>query len=188
MADSKLADLTAITSLGGDELLYVVDDPAGTPVDRKVTVADLRGSTGATVRKTADQTVNNSATLQNDSDLLLPVGANESWVGEAVIFATGDGAADIQFAITVPAGASVAYSLVSAGPTTANAAPVASMASGGALNGGTSGATARPFIINWSVGNGSTAGDIQIQWAQIVATVADTTVKAGSYIDGRLVG
>lgn len=41
MADSKLADLTALAAIAGDELLYVVDDPAGTPLDRKVTIADL---------------------------------------------------------------------------------------------------------------------------------------------------
>lgn len=44
MADSKLSDLTAVTSLGGDELVYVVDDPGGTPVDRKVTVTNLLGA------------------------------------------------------------------------------------------------------------------------------------------------
>ena len=47
MADSKLADLTAITTPADDDLLYVVHDPAGTPVDRKVTVADLRGASAA---------------------------------------------------------------------------------------------------------------------------------------------
>lgn len=41
MPDAELADLTAITSLDGDEILYVVDDPSGTPADRKVTVDDL---------------------------------------------------------------------------------------------------------------------------------------------------
>jgi len=41
MADSKLSDLTAVTTLGGDELVYVVDDPSGTPVDRKITATNL---------------------------------------------------------------------------------------------------------------------------------------------------
>jgi hypothetical protein len=41
MADTKLADLTALTVPSGDDLLYVVDDPAGTPSDRKITVDDL---------------------------------------------------------------------------------------------------------------------------------------------------
>ena len=50
MADSKLADLSAITALGGDELFYVVDDPAGTPVDRKI-AADKLVSGDATITK-----------------------------------------------------------------------------------------------------------------------------------------
>jgi hypothetical protein len=36
MADQKLSDLTALTAPSGDDILYVVDDPAGTPADRKI--------------------------------------------------------------------------------------------------------------------------------------------------------
>lgn len=42
MADSTIAALTALAALDGNELLYVVDDPAGTPLDRKVTTNQLR--------------------------------------------------------------------------------------------------------------------------------------------------
>ena len=42
MADSKVADLTEATALAGDELLYLVDDPSGTPVDRKAKVSTVR--------------------------------------------------------------------------------------------------------------------------------------------------
>lgn len=41
MADAKLSALTEATTLAGDEYVYVVDDPAGTPVDRRVTVTNL---------------------------------------------------------------------------------------------------------------------------------------------------
>jgi hypothetical protein len=41
MADTKLADLTALTTPSGDDLLYVVDDPAGTPLDRKIALNNL---------------------------------------------------------------------------------------------------------------------------------------------------
>lgn len=44
MADSKLTDLTADTAPTSDDLLYLVNDPAGTPVDRKVTVGNLAAS------------------------------------------------------------------------------------------------------------------------------------------------
>jgi hypothetical protein len=41
---SILSDLTEDTAPAGDSLLYTVDDPAGTPVDRKVTKANLLGT------------------------------------------------------------------------------------------------------------------------------------------------
>lgn len=43
MADSKLANLTTVAAVDGDEYLYLLDDPAGTPLDRKVTAKVLSG-------------------------------------------------------------------------------------------------------------------------------------------------
>lgn len=37
MADTKLVDLTALTTPDKDDPVYTVDDPGGTPVDRKIT-------------------------------------------------------------------------------------------------------------------------------------------------------
>jgi len=41
MADKKVTELSAITSLSGDDLLLVVNDPSGTPSSRKVTLTNL---------------------------------------------------------------------------------------------------------------------------------------------------
>jgi len=41
MADKKVSALSAITNLSQDDLLLVVDDPAGTPTSKKVTVGNL---------------------------------------------------------------------------------------------------------------------------------------------------
>lgn len=43
MADSKISNLDSITSLTDDDLLVVVNDPAGTPTTNKITVADALG-------------------------------------------------------------------------------------------------------------------------------------------------
>ena len=43
MADSKLADLAEDTSPTTDDLVYVVNDPTGTPGDKKVTLGNLLG-------------------------------------------------------------------------------------------------------------------------------------------------
>lgn len=41
MADKKISELTAITSVSADDLLIVVDDPTGTAASNKITVADF---------------------------------------------------------------------------------------------------------------------------------------------------
>lgn len=41
MADTKISNLTADTSPTTDDLIVTVNDPAGTPANKKVTVADL---------------------------------------------------------------------------------------------------------------------------------------------------
>lgn len=41
MADTKLTGLTAITSASLDDLLYLVNDPSGTPASRKITLENL---------------------------------------------------------------------------------------------------------------------------------------------------
>jgi hypothetical protein len=48
MADKKVSALAAITNLSQDDLLLVVDDPAGTPTSRKVTVGNLFGNVAVT--------------------------------------------------------------------------------------------------------------------------------------------
>jgi len=42
MADQKTTDLTALTVPIESDIIYIVDDPGGTPLSRKITVANLR--------------------------------------------------------------------------------------------------------------------------------------------------
>ena len=44
MADQKLTQLDAATTLADDDLVYVVDDVAGTPGSKKLTGANLKAS------------------------------------------------------------------------------------------------------------------------------------------------
>lgn len=41
MADKKVSELDALTNLSGDDLLLVVNDPAGSPTSRKVTLSNF---------------------------------------------------------------------------------------------------------------------------------------------------
>jgi hypothetical protein len=89
MADTKLADLTALTTPSGDDILYIVDDPAGTPLDRKIALDNLftRGTITADAPVlNMSQTWNNGAvtftglkfnatdTASNAASLLMDIG------------------------------------------------------------------------------------------------------------------
>ena len=72
MADQKLTALSAIGSVTAEDLLYIVDDPSGTPVSRKVTLQTMTtaylgstGMTGGTV--TASTPLLNHAQTWNNS-------------------------------------------------------------------------------------------------------------------------
>lgn len=45
----KVSELTELTAVTGDDVLLIIDDPSGTPVSKKVTVANLLGNSSANV-------------------------------------------------------------------------------------------------------------------------------------------
>jgi hypothetical protein len=45
MADKKVTQLTALTAPANTDLLLIIDDPAGSPVSKKISVEDLFGKT-----------------------------------------------------------------------------------------------------------------------------------------------
>lgn len=45
MADKKITDLTELTALDTNDLFVVVDDPAGTPITKKITVGNILANT-----------------------------------------------------------------------------------------------------------------------------------------------
>ena len=46
MADTKLSAMTALAALADEDLLYAVDDPAGTPAEKKITAKVLKAYIG----------------------------------------------------------------------------------------------------------------------------------------------
>ena len=46
MADTKLTGLSAAGAIAGTDIMYVVLDPTGTPLSRKITFADMKSAAG----------------------------------------------------------------------------------------------------------------------------------------------
>ncbi|MBI3335791.1 MAG: hypothetical protein HY001_04835 [Candidatus Portnoybacteria bacterium] len=142
-----------------------------------------------TVRKTVDETVNNSATLQNDDELFLPMAANETWFFNLFIQHIGNSTADFKLTLTVPSGATINWNFsgVSYSEIDAFAVTDSVTTSGGSpgVNPGATNTGARIVPITGVVINGSTAGNLQLQWAQNTATAVDTKVLTNSYLEAH---
>lgn len=92
MADTKITGLTALTTPSSDDILPIVDDPGGTPVTKKITVANLlkRAGYDQYIIKSADQDVTNNSTVQNDTELTFSVTSGESWYVQLFILYSGN--------------------------------------------------------------------------------------------------
>ena len=63
MADKKVTQLTALTAPANTDLLLIIDDPAGSPVSKKITVEDLFGKTSGLSVATVNITSTGDTTL-----------------------------------------------------------------------------------------------------------------------------
>lgn len=162
--------------------------------DRTYTLPNASGTIGLLsgltslqfVRKTANETVNNSSTLQNDDTLLAALAANEVVAFICQIWFSSATAADIKLAFTTPAAATIVWA--GAGGfqfTTAEGAALfqAVETSGGSASiGGRGAGDKRTITLIGLVANGANAGNLTLQWAQDTADASDTIVYANSWL------
>lgn len=74
MADSKLTALTALASPTSDDIMYIVDDPSGSPLSRKIALSDLMTFVGAYTQSLTNKTLILPviASIVNTGTLTLP--------------------------------------------------------------------------------------------------------------------
>lgn len=149
-----------------------------TEADTKIAAhAALFGLHSKIVRKTADQTVNNSDVIQNDDHLLLAIGANEIWYVEFRLKGISAITPDFKFTVVAPAGASGwvwVGTHYGASPVIVSALGIGRTADGKGND--------QCYMIGAIVVNSGTAGDIQLQWAQDTADASDTIIYANSLL------
>lgn len=124
------------------------------------------------ILKTADQTVNNSTTLVNDTHLVVPLLANRRYYWFMRLRFESDSTPDIHFTWTVPSGATGGRRREINNATEVGYGTVSTWS-------GSTGVTRQGYAGGY-VETSSTAGNLQFQWAQDVADASDTTVLIGS--------
>ena len=142
------------------------------------------------IYKSANETINTNAVLQNDDELLFAVAANEIYQLDLTVYITAANTTmDFKCGWTVPAGTTMLWAPLSTS-TTADPAfwsvPVASTPVGlltesssyslGTLA-GTNGVVFRALVTV-----SSTAGNVQFQWAQNTSNASNLSVLKGSNI------
>jgi hypothetical protein len=143
------------------------------------------GATVKTVRKSSDQSVTSSTTVVNDSQLKFAVEASTTYIFQAWLYTyAADGTPDIKVTFTGPAGSTVLWSssqvIFNAGGSTT----LTVVSAGGTTADLFVDANFRAIQLYGTILNSTTAGDVQLQWAQNTSSANSTTVKAGSYIYG----
>jgi hypothetical protein len=132
------------------------------------------------IRKTADQTVNNSTVLQDDDELFLPMAANEVWFFVLMLITNTSATALLKAAFTVPSGAGFDGIALYLDPEETSNVIFIDESTDIDTYGG-EGDLVSPVVFAVMF-NGTTPGDLQFKWAQMVPEESDTKVLANSCI------
>lgn len=178
---AKLADDAVTTAKIADSAITT-----GKILDATIANADMNATGGhniEVVRKTANEDVNNSVTLQNDDSLVsasLP--ASSVWQFEMRIsYVSASTTPNIKFDLVLPSGAE--FKMVGIGKDTGGTVQLFACNDGNSaprLGSYDTLATYQTLTIIGTIVIGGTAGTCQVQWAQNTATVENTTLQASS--------
>lgn len=139
----------------------------------------------AFARKTSDQSITSSAVLTDVTGVNFAVAASEVWAFQAFLTytAAAAGPPDIQFSFTGPAGSTVLFSLpgnVGTGDTLA----LSLTAAGGTGIAAGADAAQRGYPAMGTIVNSTTAGNLQLQFAQNSSSASAAVIKANSWLLG----
>jgi len=135
----------------------------------------------------ANLPITSSVALVN-TDLIIPIGASQKFIGRALLGVTLAGAASgAKVQVTVPAGGTaymLAYEIINGNSGTVVQANI--ITASAAFSNALANATNHYISFLISIVNGTTAGNITVQFAQLVSDAAAATLLANSWISGTL--
>ncbi len=140
--------------------------------------------------KGSDQPVTSSTTLVNDSALVIPVAASATYDFDLQLFYKGftTGSGDIKIAWSLPSGAT----LVGGGDFIANPLGVTQLfytqATASIFSASNGTANPQPIRTWGTLVTSTTAGNMQLQWAQNTSSGTATTVMTGSVLTAQRIG
>lgn len=163
---------------------------SGTYTLASPTISGVLGGTALTIkRKSADESVNTTTTLQDDNDLTVAIGANEEWAGTLYAsVGSNTNLTGLKVAFTSPSGSSILYTAIIAGNVANNVIGGNGVASGTAIDATTTvltGSNNCNVVAHVWVLNGGTPGNVTFQWTQSTSNGANTTVRKGSMLQVR---
>ncbi len=172
---------------------HAVDAAVGTGSLRTLGSGALQGLPGAShilVRKTADEAVDNSATMQNDDHFSFAIAANEVWFVELCLIVDGMDTGGMDCTWSLPTDGTFASRHIGAEPDQTStgvvvaASNLALIASGAEVRVVADAATVdiTAIIMKFTIVNGANAGTAQFQWAQASNTVGPTNIHSESYM------
>lgn len=165
-------------------LAYVYSPAAGGNTVGSTWITDKRVGISVprtkSIVKIADESVTSSTVLQDDDELFLPLAASTNYAFEVFIYYVGGSSPDFKMAFTVPAGATIVWVEIdglNSGPESLTNTPITGSGTAATIPDITTPSWIRA---SGSVINGSTAGNLTLQWAQGTSSATAATVKAGS--------
>lgn len=169
------AVVTAMSLASGSTTVVGAADKS-TTIAGNLTVNGVGGQ--AWVGKSADQSVTSSTTLVNDTNLTLPIAANATYILEVQGVFTAASGGDIKIGwATLPAGASLIWTVPAVAAGTGSVFSATSVDSWTGSN-----ATVKSFWYRGQLTTAGTAGNVQLQFAQVTNNATPTVLKVGSWI------
>ena len=192
------ADISAITT---GELLKGSSAGAISILNKGAALEVLRVNAGATdleyaavgvanhklIRKTADETVNNSAVMQNDDHFSFSIGANEVWLVNLYLIMRGTDSGGMDFTWSLPSGGQFVANFIGSQDNQSSGVAVggvdtALITTEVRLVADAASVDIQAIHIACLIVNSSTGGTAQLQWAQATNIATDTIMHSESFM------